>query len=216
MNKFSNFISTIVLLLVLQLTSWSKCCCGFVVVSPPSSSYYRSTATNTHLKVTLEGRLIEGELKPTNNFILIKVDDAIEQTDGGIILAGKSKVVKTQGFVLAVGPGKTHQESGLLFPMPVAVGDGVVYGKYDGTEVEYDGDKCTLIRDSDVLVKYAAPNLTLQDVRVCDDSVLVKVNREAEETTAGGLLIAATSKKKQKTQHGHRGQNWTRTHGVQR
>ena len=38
---------------------------------------------------TLEGRVIEGEMKPTNNFILVKVADAIEETEGGIILAGK-------------------------------------------------------------------------------------------------------------------------------
>lgn len=189
-----SFVTIVTATILLQLSCWSECW-GFVVVPPTPPPHY------TFLKATLEGRVIEGDLQPTNNFILIKVDDAVEQTDGGIILAGKSKVIKTQGTVLSIGPGKTHHESGILFPMPVTVGDGVVYGKYDGTEVEYNGDKCTLIRDSDVLVKYN-PDLVLDQTQVCDDSVLVKVNRSEEETTAGGLLIAATTKKNKKPSTG--------------
>ena len=45
--------------------------------------------SQTTFSATLEGRVIEGEVKPTNNFILVKVADAIEETAGGIILAGK-------------------------------------------------------------------------------------------------------------------------------
>jgi len=45
--------------------------------------------SQTTFSATLEGRVIEGEMKPTNNFILVKVADAIEETAGGIILAGK-------------------------------------------------------------------------------------------------------------------------------
>ena len=44
---------------------------------------------STSIGPTLEGRLIEGEIKPTNNFILVKVAPDIEKTEGGIILAGK-------------------------------------------------------------------------------------------------------------------------------
>jgi len=136
--------------------------------------------------------VIEGLLKPTNNFILVKVADKIEKTDGGIILAGKSKIAKTEGVVVSVGPGRIHQESGLAYPMPVGPGDGVVYGQYDGTEVEYNGETHTLIRDSDVLVAFTGP-FTLDNANVPEDSVLVKVNRAEEEATAGGLLIASTS-----------------------
>lgn len=150
----------------------------------------------THLGATLEGRLIEGEIKPTNNFILVKVAAAVEETEGGIILAGKSKVTKTEGKVISVGPGKTHQESGILFPMPVSPGEGVVYGKYDGTEVEYNGDKHTLIRDDDILVTFTGDELTLDTVGVCSDSVLVEVETAEEQATLTGLLIAQSSNKK--------------------
>lgn len=147
----------------------------------------------------MEGRVIEGALKPTNNFILVKKANAVEKTDGGIILAGKSKITKTEGIVVSVGPGRVHQESGLTYPMPVGTGDGVVYGKYDGTEVEYNGDVHALIRDSDVLVAFVGGEpFTMDNAKTPEDSVLVKVNRAEEESTAGGLLIASSSASKAK------------------
>ncbi len=106
----------------------------------------------------------------------------------------QAKIKKTEGTVISVGPGKTHQESGLLFPMPVAPGEGVVYGKYDGTEVEYNGEKHTLIRDDDILVKFDGDRLTLDTAEVVSDNVLVKVEENNDEM-ASGLLIAATTKK---------------------
>ena len=78
--------------------------------------------------------------------------------------------------------------------MPVSAGDGVVYGKYDGTEVEYEGSKHTLITDTDILVKFTDEELTLDNADVINDNVLVKVD-DSEEETSSGLLIAATSKK---------------------
>ena len=41
-----------------------------------------------------------------------------------------------------------------VFDMPVSPGDGVLYGQFDGTEIDLDGVKHTLIRDDDILVKY--------------------------------------------------------------
>ena len=108
--------------------------------------------------------------------------------------SSQAKIKKTEGTVISVGPGKTHQESGLLFPMPVVAGEGVVYGKYDGTEVDYEGDRHTLIRDDDILVKFSGDKLTLDSADVVSDNVLVKVE-ESEEETASGLVIAATAKK---------------------
>ena len=106
----------------------------------------------------------------------------------------KAKIKKTEGIVVSVGPGRNHPESGLLFPMPVVPGDGVVYGKYDGPEVEYDGEKHTLIRDDDILVKFSGEHLTLDTADVVSDNVLVKVE-DNEDETASGLVIAATVRK---------------------
>lgn len=158
-------------------------------------------ANDVRLGAKLEGRDIDGALKPTNNFILVKLADIEDETEGGILLTGTAKIKKTEGTVISVGPGRTHQESGLLFPMPVAEGDGVVYGKYDGTEVDYEGEKHTLIRDDDVLVKFSGEKLTLESADVVSDNVLVKVDNSEEETSSG-LVIAATSKKGSKPSTG--------------
>ncbi|KAL9189771.1 hypothetical protein ACHAXT_009446 [Thalassiosira profunda] len=161
--------------------------CAFVAPGP-------ARANDVRLDAKLEGREIEGALTPTNNFVLVKVAEIEDETEGGILLTGSAKIKKTEGIVISVGPGKTHQESGLLFPMPVVAGEGVVYGKYDGTEVDYEGDRHTLIRDDDILVKFSGDKLTLDSADVVSDNVLVKVE-ENEEETASGLVIAATAKK---------------------
>jgi chaperonin GroES len=144
--------------------------------------------------VKLEGQTIQGEVVPLNNFVLVKLAAAQEQTDGGILLTGKAKIVKTQGRVEAVGPGRTHPDSGRTLPVPLVAGEGVLYGKYDGTEIVYNDERHMLIRDDDVLVKFANGDggLTIGNVEVIRDNVLVKVDT-SEKTTEGGILIAKTS-----------------------
>jgi len=141
---------------------------------------------------TLEGRSIEGELKPVNNFVLVKVAKEQEEIAGGIVLAKSAQIKKTEGLVVSKGPGKAHTESGLPYPIPVEPGESVLYGKYDGTEVEYNGEKHTLIRDDDILVKYAGSELSLETVETINDYVLVEVEMKEDETS-GGVLLAASS-----------------------
>ena len=95
---------------------------------------------------------------------------------------------KTEGTVITVGPGKPHQESGILYPMPVAAGDSVIYGQYDGTKFEMNGETHALIRDDDILIKFTGDKLSLESVEVVNDYVLVYVFTQGEEkTTSGGL-----------------------------
>jgi chaperonin GroES len=141
---------------------------------------------------TLDGRKILGDVKPLNNFVLVRIADAKEKTEGGILLTGKAKIKKTEGIVSAVGPGRTHQDSGVVFDMPVNVGEGVVYGKYDGTEIDINGAKHVLIREDDVLVKFVG-ELTLDTVETVRDNVLVYAEKDESETE-GGILIAKSSK----------------------
>eukprot|EP00590_Aulacoseira_subarctica_P011390 CAMPEP_0172415372 /NCGR_PEP_ID=MMETSP1064-20121228/1782_1 /TAXON_ID=202472 /ORGANISM="Aulacoseira subarctica , Strain CCAP 1002/5" /LENGTH=262 /DNA_ID=CAMNT_0013152317 /DNA_START=98 /DNA_END=886 /DNA_ORIENTATION=+ len=159
-----------------------------LLLSTPSTS-------ETH---NLEGRVINGPMKPLNNFVLVKVAQSEDQTTGGIILTAKAKQKKTEGTVIACGPGRAHPESGIMLTVPVQPGEGVVYGKYDGIEVDYDGEKHSLIRDEDILVKYPlGKTLTLESVEVINDNVLVHVETKEEETI-GGLLIASSSSSSKK------------------
>lgn len=95
---------------------------------------------------------------------------------------------------MALGEGKPHQESGILYPMPVEVGENVIYGKYDGTKFEMNGETHALIRDDDILIKFEANSeLTLDSVDVVSDNVLIHVLTKGEEQqTSGGLFLAST------------------------
>lgn len=162
----------------------------------------RLFASTTTATTTLDGRKISGVIAPLNNFILVKTAEAVEETTGGILLTGKAKQVKTEGTVVSAGPGRTHPDSGIVFEMPVHVGDGVVYGRFDGTEIDISGAKHTLIRDDDILVKFSGgEQLTMDSVEVVRDNVLVYVERKEVETE-GGILIAKSSKSEQKPSTG--------------
>ena len=177
----------------------------FFCLAIPCSAFTATTGPSfarlSQLNVKVDGRTIEGSIKPTNNFLLVKIQEAKSETDGGILLTGKAKIVKTEGTVVAVGPGSSHPESGEIIPIPVNEGEGVVYGQYDGTEVDIDGVKHTLIRDNDILLTYKGDELNLDNAQVVNDNVLVYVETK-EVATEGGILIAATSKAKAKPSTG--------------
>lgn len=73
--------------------------------------------------------------------------------------------------------------------MPVSPGDNVVFGKFDGTEIKIDDKTHTLIRDSDILIKYSGDALTLESVETVNDGILVSVQTK-EESSAGGLILS--------------------------
>ena len=88
-------------------------------------------------------------IKPLADRVLIKPAPAEEKTAGGIIIPDTAKEKPLQGEVVATGEG-TKDET-----MVLKAGDVVLYGKYAGTEVEYEGEKYLIIRQSDVLAVLA-------------------------------------------------------------
>jgi len=142
---------------------------------------------------TLEGKPISGPLLPLSNFVLVKVREAKEQTFGGIILPDQAKERSTAGSVVSVGPGKTHHDTNVVIPMPVSVGDGVLYGKYDGSKIDYNGEEHTLIRDEDILLSYKGGEMTLEDIEPAWDQVVVKVETSSE--TPSGIITASASER---------------------
>lgn len=84
-------------------------------------------------------------IKPLADRVLIRPMAAEEKTIGGIIIPDTAKEKPLQGKVVAVGNGTKEEE------MVIAVGDQVLYGKYSGTELEYEGEKYLIMRQSDVL-----------------------------------------------------------------
>ena len=84
-------------------------------------------------------------IKPLADRVLVKPAAAEEKTVAGIIIPDTAKEKPLKGEVLAVGNGTKDEE------MVLKVGDTVLYGKYSGNEVEIDGEKYLIMRQSDVL-----------------------------------------------------------------
>lgn len=84
-------------------------------------------------------------IKPLADRVLIKPAAAEEKTVGGIIIPDTAKEKPLKGEVLAVGNGTKDEE------MVVKKGDNVLFGKYAGTELDLDGEKYLIMRQSDIL-----------------------------------------------------------------
>jgi len=84
-------------------------------------------------------------IKPLADRVLVKPVPAEERTVSGIIIPDSAKEKPLKGEVIAVGNGTKDEE------MIVAVGNTVLYGKYAGTELEWEGEKYLIMKQSDIL-----------------------------------------------------------------
>lgn len=85
-------------------------------------------------------------MKPINDRVVVKPAAAEEMTQGGIIIPDTAKEKPQRGEVIAVGPGKDG------IAMTVQTGDIVLYGKYAGQELNYEGTDYLIMREDDILV----------------------------------------------------------------
>lgn len=84
-------------------------------------------------------------IKPLGNRVLIKKVEAEEKTQGGLILTSTAKEQPQVAEVVAVGPGTEDEK------MEVKVGDKVIFSKYGGTDVKFEGEEYTIMSQSDIL-----------------------------------------------------------------
>ena len=84
-------------------------------------------------------------IRPLSDRVLIEPAEAEVKTAGGIIIPDSAKEKPLKGKVVATGNGTKDEE------MVVKVGDTVLYGKYAGTEIEVEGAKYLMMRQSDIL-----------------------------------------------------------------
>lgn len=155
----------------------------------------------TKLNIKVDGKTVENEVTPTNNFVLVKKAEVADQTEGGIILTGKSKEKNTEGVVVSTGPGKIHLDTGAQFDMPVNAGDNVLFGEFDGEDMTIEGTKHTLVQDDDIIMKYSGDTLTMESAETLRDGILVKIKKQDEESDTG-ILIAKSSKAEKKASVG--------------
>lgn len=89
-------------------------------------------------------------LKPLGDRVILEVQKEEEQTVGGIVLASNAKEKPQTGKVLAVGTGRVLDNGEKVVPS-VKEGDTVVFDKYAGTEVGYEGEKYLVVRENDIV-----------------------------------------------------------------
>ena len=89
-------------------------------------------------------------IKPLDDRVVVEQSKAEEVTAGGIVLPDAAQEKPQRGKVVAVGEGKLL-DSGNRGKPSVKVGDEVFYGKYAGSDVEINGTKYVILRESDVL-----------------------------------------------------------------
>lgn len=88
----------------------------------------------------------EIKLKPLGDRVIIEPQEAEDKTASGIIIPDSAKEKPQKGTVVAVGPGKKDEK------IELKVGDVVLYGKYSGTELNFNNKDYLIMKQEDVLV----------------------------------------------------------------
>lgn len=89
-------------------------------------------------------------IKPLEDRIVIRQVDSEEKTASGLYIPDAAKEKPQEGEVLAVGPGRVD-DNGNRVPVDVKVGDHVIFSRFGGTEVKYDGEELQILLARDVL-----------------------------------------------------------------
>jgi chaperonin GroES len=88
-------------------------------------------------------------IRPLEDRIVVQAVEAETTTASGLVIPDTAKEKPQEGIVLAIGPGRF--EDGQRVPLDVKEGDRVLYSKYGGTEVKYNGEEYLVLSARDVL-----------------------------------------------------------------
>ena len=89
-------------------------------------------------------------LKPLGDRVIIELIESEEKTASGIVLPDSAKEKPQEGKIVAVGTGRVL-DNGERVSLEVAQGDRIIFSKYAGTEVKYEGNEYLILRESDIL-----------------------------------------------------------------
>lgn len=89
-------------------------------------------------------------LRPLGDRVIIELVEVEEKTSSGIVLPGSAQEKPQEGKVIAVGNGLIR-ENGQRTELDVNEGDRVVFSKYAGTELKYEGKEYLILRENDIL-----------------------------------------------------------------
>ncbi|XP_078154977.1 20 kDa chaperonin, chloroplastic-like [Carex rostrata] len=130
-------------------------------------------------------------IKPVGNRVLVKIKTGEDKTTGGLYLPTTAQKKSQEGKVVATGDGTTVGSTKV--DISVKEGNKVVYSKYAGTELEFDGTNHLLLKEDDIIGILESDDI--KDLKPLGDRVLIKV-AEAEEKTAGGLILTEQAKQR--------------------
>ncbi len=89
-------------------------------------------------------------VRPLHDRILVRRMAEEDKTSGGIIIPDSAKEKPIKGEIVATGKGRVT-EDGKTMPLEVKVGDKVLFGKYSGTELKFEGTEFLMMREEDIL-----------------------------------------------------------------
>ncbi len=89
-------------------------------------------------------------LKPLGDRVVIELVESEEKTASGIVLPDSAKEKPQEGKVIAVGSGRVT-ENGERVALEVSEGNTIIFSKYAGTEVKFEGKEYLILRESDIL-----------------------------------------------------------------
>jgi chaperonin GroES len=89
-------------------------------------------------------------IKPLEDRVLVQIVEAEETTASGLVIPDSAKEKPQEATVVAVGPGRWADDDDRI-PMDVKEGDTVVFSRYGGTELKYDGQEYLLLNQRDIL-----------------------------------------------------------------
>ena len=90
------------------------------------------------------------KIRPLHDRVIVKRDEEERKSAGGIVITDTATEKPIFGKVIAVGKGKIL-ENGDIRPLDLKVGDKILFGKYNGTEVKMDGEELVVMREEDVM-----------------------------------------------------------------
>jgi chaperonin GroES len=90
------------------------------------------------------------QIKPLHDRLVVRRVEAANTSAGGIIIPDNAQEKPVQGEVVAVGDG-APLDNGERRPLAVRVGERILFGKYAGTEIKFDGQDLLVLRESDVI-----------------------------------------------------------------
>ncbi len=88
---------------------------------------------------------MKSNIKPLHDRVIVEPEEVKKETQSGLIIPDTAKERPLKGTAIKVGNGKLNE------PMTVKEGDGVLYGKHAGGEIEIDGKKYLIMRESEIL-----------------------------------------------------------------